>query len=389
VILGQHLATAPSWTKPAIDAPYRDATYGSTIRRLTSAEGTRFNRNTYSRRQAESPDGKHFFTYHGDADYRVYNRATAELVSVLDIHPDSEPQWHPTNSDRIRYLRGPNGSSGELTLQELQVSTGDTRVIADLTNRIQARWASARYLADRAEGSPSADGDRYAWIVHDSNEKRIGIVSYDLSTDTILGFDNVLDGDQDGNGVGLLDWTSASPSGRYIVAGYWNRTVVYDADLTNPRTINNKADHSDIARNLDGSDAYVYMDFSAEADGGWLMSINLETMERTRLFNLYKTNSNTSIHISGKAYDNPGWVVVSTYDCKVDLGWACNKVMAVELAGENRIVNLAHTQNCGDNYWTETHAVVNRAASRAYFNSDGGSCGIDAEVYELTVPPLR
>ena len=62
--------------------------------------------------------------------------------------------------------------------------------------------------------------------------------------------------------------------------------------------------------------------------------------------------------------------------------------MAVELA-TGLVVNLAHTYNCGDDYWTETHAVVNRSFTRIYFNSDAGSCGIDAEVYELTVPPLR
>ena len=33
--------------------------------------------------------------------------------------------------------------------------------------------------------------------------------------------------------------------------------------------------------------------------------------------------------------------------------------------------------NCGDNYWTETHVVVNRSFTRIYFNSDAGSRGID------------
>ena len=83
--------------------------------------------------------------------------------------------------------------------------------------------------------------------------------------------------------------------------------------------------------------------------------------------------------------DRPGWVVVSTYNCKDPGAWTCDKVFAVEIAtGET--LNLAHTYNCGNNYWTEAHAVVNRSFTRVYFNSDGGSCGIDAEVYELTLP---
>ena len=58
----------------------------------------------------------------------------------------------------------------------------------------------------------------------------------------------------------------------------------------------------------------------------------------------------------------------------------------MELAEEGRLLNLAHTYNAGDSYWTEPHAVVNRDFTRVYFNSDGGSGGIDAEVYELTLP---
>ncbi len=389
LVLGQDSTQPPTpWTKPELNVPYVDAVYGSTIRRVTSAEGTRFNRNTYSRRQAESPDGSRFFTYHGDAEYRVYDRVTTELLRTLDIHPDAEPQWHPTDSDLIRHIVGPNSYVGDLTLRETSVATGGTTVVADLTERVQATMPDALYMKDRAEGSPSADGNRYAWIVYNPDEQPIGIVSYDLANDTILGIAPIKAGGVDGSGAGLLDWVSASPTGDYVMAGYWNGTYVYDADLTNERKVNGKADHSDIALDSNGVDSYVYIDFSSGVDGGWLVSVDLHTLERTRLFDLYRTKSNTSVHVSGKAYDRPGWVVVSTYSCKVSAGWACHKVMAVELGGDHSIVNLAHTQNCGEDYWTETHAVTNRDLTRIYFNSDAGSCGIDAEVYELSVPPL-
>jgi hypothetical protein len=77
----------------------------------------------------------------------------------------------------------------------------------------------------------------------------------------------------------------------------------------------------------------VYIDFSAGPDGCWMMSVELDTVE-----------------------------------------------LATGLD-----VDLAHTYNCGDDYWTETHAVVNGSFSRVYLNSDAGSCGIDAEVHELIV----
>lgn len=371
-------ATPPSadWTKPALYDATIDPAYRTTVRRMTSADGTRFDRNTYSRRQAENADGTAFMTYHGDAEYRVYDRADGALLAALPIHPDAEPQWHPTEPDLVRHMLGPNSYVGDLRYYETRVSTGESNVIADLTDRIQAQIPTARYMIDRAEGSPSADGSVLAWIVHDDAEVPVAIVSYDLSTDTVLGTAPLDPAN------GRLDWVSASPTGTYVVAGYVDATTVFDADLTNERRINNKADHSDIALSADGRDTYVYIDFSADVDGGWLVAVDLGTLERTRLFDLYD-DANTSIHISGKAYDMPGWVVASTYNCKVPGAWSCDKVMAVELGGTNRVMNLAHTYNCGDNYWTETHAVANRDLSRVYFNSDGGSCGIDAEVYEI------
>ena len=370
---------SPTWVKPPRFAPGFDPVYGTAVRRLTSADGTRFDRNTYSRRQAENADGTMFMTYHGDAEYRVYDRVTGDLVRVLPIHPDGEPQWHPTDPEAVRHIAGSNSSVGDLRLYETSVRQGSTEVIADLTERVTAAFPEARYLADRAEGSPSVNGARYAWIVFDAAEDAIAVVSYDLSGDTVLAAEP-LESDR-----GALDWVSMSPTGAFVVAGYLDGTMVYDADLGTGAALNDKADHSDLALDRDGRDTYVYIDFSSGADAGWLVAVDLATRDRTRIFDLYD-DANTSVHVSGKGYERPGWVVVSTYNCK-DLGaWSCEKVMAVELAGEQRVLNLAHTYNCGNNYWTETHAVVNRSFTRVYFNSDGGSCGIDAEVYELTLP---
>lgn len=382
LVLGKD-ATRPAsdWTRPALGSRYGDAAYGTPTRRVTDASGTRFDRNTYSRRQAENADGTRLLTYHGSGRYHVRDRASLALVRVLDIHPDSEPQWHPSDPALIRHLRGPNAALGDLRYYETRVDTGESRVIADLTDAVRLAFPTARYMKDRAEGSPSVDGDRYAWIVHDERDEAIGLVSAELSTSRLLG-SRPLRTDQ-----GILDWVSMSPSGRHVVAGYVDGTLVYDSDLSRERRINSKADHSDIALDGRGNDAYVYIDFSAGADGGWLMSVNLETLERTRLIDFYD-NANTSLHVSGKGYDKPGWVVVSTYNCRVAGAWTCDKVFAVELEPDPVFVNLAHTYNCGDNYWTETHAVVNRAFTRVHYNSDAGRCTTEAEVYELDLPSL-
>ena len=376
-------ATPPSsdWARPPLGAVTTDPVYGSEVVRRTDATGTRFDRNTYSRRQAENADGAYFMTYHGSATYRVYNRATNELVRETDIHPNGEPQWHPTNPALLRHVQGNNSFVGDLILLQTNVADGETVVIADLTSRIQARMPTADYLIDRAEGSPSMDGNRYAWIVYDSTETPIGLVSYDLATDTILGMTVGLNE----SAYGRLDWVSMSPTGTYVMAGYEQGTLVYNADLTDERVVNLKADHSDIALDAFGRDAYVYIDFSSGPDAGYLVSVDLESLDRVRIFRVYG-GANTSVHVSGKGFDKPGWVIVSTYNCKNPGAWTCEKVMAVEMVENGRVLNLAHTYNCGDSYWTETHAVVNRSFTRVYFNTDSGSCGIDAQVMELSVP---
>ena len=375
--------TAPvaDWDKPGFYEPYVDPAYGTTITRVTDATGTRFDRNTYSRRQAENAAGTMFMTYHGNATYRIYQRATGDLVRELDIGPNSEPQWHPTNPDIVRYVGSTNSYYGELRLFEVDVRSGVASAVADFTDRMQQALPGALYVADRAEGSPSADGNRYAWLVYDDEEDIIGLMTYDLATDTVLG---VLPA-SDLPDAGFLDAVSMSPTGQYVITQHYDGTYVYNADLTNERLVFAGAEHSDIALAADGSDAYVYIDFTASGTGGWLMSVDLDTLEATQIFDLYD-DTNTSIHLSGKGYAKPGWVIASTYSCKVDFGWACTKVMAVELAPNGRVLNLAHTYNCGESYWTETHATVNRDFTRVYFNSDSGSCGIDAEVFVIDLP---
>ncbi|MGB3736741.1 MAG: hypothetical protein WA964_17410 [Ilumatobacter sp.] len=118
---------------------------------MTSADGMRFDRNTSSRRQAENANGTRVMTYHGDAAYRVYDRVSGDLVRILDVHPDSEPQWHPTDPDLVRHTSGSNAAVRDLRYLETNVVTGVNRTIADLTSRVRATFPTAAYLADRAD----------------------------------------------------------------------------------------------------------------------------------------------------------------------------------------------------------------------------------------------
>lgn len=374
-------------TKPALGDSYSDPVTGLQVRRVSSAEGTRFNRIVYSRIQAENADGTLFFTYHGNSEFRVYDVATTKQVQRLPLEPKSELQWHPTNPNVIRYTSGDNAYIGSLRLYEMSARGGRKKVIADLTNRLpweslKSRSGGNSFIADGSEGSPSADGNRYAWAVFDGSERMVGLVSYDLETDTILGTMDIPP-------RAHIDNLSMSPSGKYVVVSGAEVTV-YNADFSNPRVLLPSSEHSDIAIGTDGEDYYLHVDFASQ--DGDVVAINLKTGDKIVLFSMYDENVTTSIHISGKAFNKPGWAVMSTYAAK-DRGdaWTYDKVFAITFdpsLDEQLILNLAHTQNCAESYWTEPHAVPNRDLSRVYFNSNWGSCDSDAEAYQVTVPPI-
>lgn len=384
LVLGQDFTEpSSSWQRPTLGSSYEDPAYGLPVTRMTSADGTRFNRNDYSRRQAENVDGTMFLTYHGEAKFHVYLSDDGSLVRALNLHPDSEPQWHPTNPSIIRYTSGSNSYVGSLRLFQVDVVSGQQQTIADLTNRVQRSIPTALYLTDGAEGAPSADGNIYAWRIMDASEDIVGIATYDLGRDLLIAVTtNLTQSQRD-----TLDAISVSPQGDHVIAQFNNSTLAYDINLSNPTEIFPGGEHSDTMIGADGDDYYVYIDFTGSIDAGWAVAYNLRTGQKNRLFDLYDS-ANTSIHFSGKAFDAPGWVVASTYNCKVGSpNWSCEKVFAVNIH-DGTMVNLAHTYNCGDSYWTETHASANRDLSRVYFNSDAGSCGIDAEVYRIDVPTL-
>ncbi len=383
VVVGKE-ATPPAAnsTKPTLLEWVVDPVYGTAKRRVTSADGTRFDRVSASFRQAQNADGSLLLTYHGDTRYRVYDLETGDEVAALSLEPDAEPQWHPTNPDLIRHLVLEGPANVALRLYETNVVTGARTILADIAGRSRLSWDSAAALTDGEEGAPSADGSRYAWIVEDDAGVPLGVVSYDLEDDELVGRLELR------TDSGAIDFVSMAPSGDHVVVGYANAVFVYDFELATERLLIGGNHPSDLALNAAGDDVFVVLDFSPGADDGWLVSIDLATLERTRIFSLYE-GGNTSVTISGRGFDKPGWVVMSTYDCKVDEAWTCDKVIAVELVAGGKIVNLAHTYNCAASLWTTPNAVVSRDFSRVYFNSDAGSCGDDAEVYELVVPEFE
>ena len=61
--------------------------------------------------------------------------------------------------------------------------------------------------------------------------------------------------------------------------------------------------------------------------------------------------------------------------------------MAVQLAANPKIYNLAHHRSYVGDYWAEPQASVSRDFSRVIFNSDWGKSGTDIDAYMIALPP--
>jgi hypothetical protein len=356
----------------------RDATYGHCITRITdhaSEPPDGYARNDYSRRQAFNADGTRLLVASSNGYWYLYDAVSADYVSELSaVGGDAEPQWHPDDPRTLFYLP-PNGRG--MTIHSLNIETGMSQIVGDLSDRLRLHWPNASAASTRSEGSPSADARYWALLVEDAQGVVSGVFVWDRTADHIVSHLSI-DGDP--------DYVSMSPSGNYVVIAWEDRTVVYTQALADPRVLLEGAEHSDLAIGADGDDYYVGIDF--DTDEGDIFMSNLRTGERTRLLTTYINGSATSIHISGKGFSRPGWVVLSTFArTSSSPEWLHEKIMLVEMANNPRVFPLAHHQGIDVGYWTEPHASVNREMTRVVFNSNWGvASDTDVDLYRIELP---
>ncbi|MCK6423485.1 MAG: hypothetical protein L6Q75_00145 [Burkholderiaceae bacterium] len=392
--LGQDNSAIPTLAKPLRGATFPDPVYGTTLVRLSdhAADGlSGFARQDYSRRQAFNADSSRVLVNSRDGRWHLYDAASYRYLKTLDaLAGDAEPQWHPTDPDRLYFL--PINGVG-MTVHELTLGSADsTRVVGDLAQRLRSRWPTANAAWTKSEGSPSADGRYWCLMVDDAAWQSLGVVTWDRDSDTILGW---LDTQGD-----RPDHVSMSPSGEYcVVSGDSARgTVAYSRDFSTRRKLLSKSEHSDLALDADGRDVYVSVDYQS-ATGSVFMT-RLDDCARTELFSTYVDQTATALHISGKAFRHPGWVVLSTYadyyapnPTQDARRWLHRKVMAVQLSADPTIRHLAHHRSFVGDYFGEPQASVNRDFTRILFNSDWAQDAAPADAQDidtymiLTTPP--
>jgi hypothetical protein len=364
----------PRVAKPVKGKPFADPIYKTCIVRLTDHANeppVGFARNDYARRQAFNADNSRILIYSENGHWHLYDAVTyAWIKQLAGPAGDAEPQWHPTNPDLMYYLP----TNGGMVVNELNVETNRLRVVASFVNRLP--WKTAAHVWTKSEGSPSANGRYWGFMVDDVNWASLGAFTWDMQTDTILGTMNF-------NGR-RPDNVSMSPTGKYILISWLDGTWSYTRDFSGRTRVNALVEHADVALDANGDDAYVAVDYKT----GWVFTVNLRTGVRTNLFECYPNRTATAFHFSGKAYLRPGWVLVSTYaDYNGARQWLHRKVYAVELKTNPRIYHLAHHHSVPNGYWTEPHASVNRDFTRISFSSNWDiNSKSDIDTYMIELP---
>jgi WD40 repeat protein len=375
LVEGRAMPPVASRPKPAKGVLHEEPTFHTCIVRVTdhAREGlAEFSRNDYSRRQAFNADSSRFLTVTGDGTWRIYDVRTLESQKAPDLAGDAEPHWHPTDPNILFY----GANNGGLEIMALDIRKGTSQVVIDLRGKLP--WPNAARAWSKSEGSPSRNARYWGFQVETDDFQILGFAVWDMVDKRLVGSIPVRS---------RPDHVSMSPSGRWFVSS-GEETIAWSRDFKQKKIIRKGTEHSDLAIGANGHDYYVSIDY--QSNEGWVFMTDLDTGERTDLFPTYVERSATALHISGKAYDKPGWVLVSTY-----MGdgpkpqWFMEKIFAMELAKEPRIYPIAsHHSDVGGEYFAEPHATVNRDFTRILFNSNWGKkASRDIDAYLVRLAP--
>lgn len=367
----------------SLRSAFIDPAYGTRLYHATSAsEGNRSHmRHEYSRRQAFNANNTRYLAQDGSGAWYLYDANTFKKIRVLkDFGGDCEAIWHPTDPRKI-YLTSPVGG---MVWWVYDVESDKKEVLYDFTGKTP--WPQARSFWTKAEGTMSADGRYLALMATTySNQTKqntiYGLLMFDVLNKKIVG---TLDASKFPKPGAFPDHISTSPSGKYAVPS-WGKgqggTRAYTRDFSSSKLLLDNSQHSDLAFGPNREDMYVYTDY----DTGYIVARNMDTLRSFNITPIYQgDHEGYAAHISGQAFNKPGWVVVSTYSDSARHGQISpsptlrpqyRKVFLAELKPNGRNFNVAHIRGAhasGKDYFAEPQASASRDLSRIIFTSKFG-----------------
>ena len=366
----------PRRERPRKGEVLRDPVAGTCVVRATDHDHEPpkgWARSDYPRRQAFNADGSRFIVQSRDGAWHLYDARRLRWLRQLEgPRGDAEPQWDPRDPRTLVYLP----SKGGLTLSRLDVESNRSRIIGDFRGKLP--WPAASRVWTRGEGSPSADGRTWCFLAQSREGRTLGAFSYDLRDDRVIAHKSL---------EAQPDSISASPSGRWCVLSGERAdggTVAWTRDFRRSRPLYPDSEHADIARGSDGHDAYVWID---QQGRGELTMMDLDSGRRTVLLPTWIAGSATSVHVSGKAFDRPGWVLVSTFNRKRGSSWLQEQLLAVQLRPEPAVLRVAQHRSRYKTYASQPQATVSRDFRQVLFNSNWeGEDADDVDAYLVRLP---
>lgn len=387
---------APVLPEPSPRVPFRDPAFGSCLVRVTDRVGDRTPddrqgglKNEYSRVQAFNADQSRLLVRSTVATWYLYDAATLRPLRRVEFAGD-EPRWHPTDPKVFFFFQ-------EAQLRAFDLAHGEDTMVHDFAADFPGQTLT--FVWTRYEGSPSRDGRWFGLMAQDETYEAVALLVYDRLADRVTAV-------RDLRGVPnpTPDSATISPSGTYLVAqfeycehgttGTLARPcglMVYDRSLASARGLARIIGHGDFAFDAQGREVLVYQDVETDE----VAVLDLASGARTALFPIDFSRAAHGFHFSGRAFDRPGWAVVSTYSGghPLSVTWLDDQVLLVELRAGGRVVRLAHTRSRVDeaqqhDYWAEPQATANRDLTRILFTSNWGRSGTEeVEMMMIELPP--
>ena len=367
----------------------------------------------------------------GKQGWALFDGKTYAFKQWLDINPADVEQfyWSTSNPALIYYVDNhQSGSVNYDALTVMNVITGVKTVIHDFAPDMQSGGKLAGvcpYSALKVSGGEdpfamSKDNDLIGLGCYLNKNGPGGSAafqafSYRISTNTI--------------GTPFLveaDVPQALPSGRgtYFYNGT-NQVQTLNA-VTNAvtRTIPfDGSQHSDLLQNAAGDDIIAGVQFDGPSGSGTLMWANLtkggpvQTLIGQAVGDPYPP---TGTLVSGRAFNNPGWLAVAITGCPAGSNGNCSGSTPVGAANPQtyldqeillanvdtgQMCRIAHNRTTGNyanssnsNYWAQPNVIISPRGTRILFASDWGAANPKSptvngsavvDTYVITLPSYK
>jgi hypothetical protein len=363
--------------KPAQGTAVTDPQFGTTIRRISSAQPGAVIKPVYSTVQAWNADETYLILYHtggNDSGHHLYNGKTYTHIRALDIHPPDLEQlfWSTVDPDILFYID--NSATPSLIRYHVSTETRDTAhqfshcdAVHSGSDPMFTSWDSNVFGLMCQSG-----GKRYRFSYRVDTHAESPMVSTSGGTAP-----------------------QASPTGNLFFFAGDGDAQILDTNNSVVRTldIGSPYDHASLGMLADGTDTFYGVDFNggASCGTGTLVAHNM-TNGDCRVIVGEATGypyPPSGTHISAIAYKKPGWVAASMvgydYDGQSVLD---NEIILTDTNPGGDVCRIAHHRSWGkagaQGYWAEPHVTISPSGTRLLFGSDwGGTSTVDAYVIEL------